>query len=217
MHDLHKHGEIRLGSVIVDQLEMFSGDGSHGQSIDAQAWYGGDIDKLWLKLDGERSDGRLGATRMEALWNHAISAYWGTQAGVRHDLGDGPSRDWVAFGVQGLAPYWFDVEATAYVGGSGRTALRLEAEYELLLTQRLILQPDVEVNFYGKNDPARGIGSGLSDIDFGLRLRYEFTRKFAPYIGVSWSRKFGRTADFVRSEGNGAEDTQLVVGLRFWF
>ena len=160
MHDLHKHGELRLGSVIVDQLEMYSGDGSHVQSIDMQAWYGGDIDKLWFKAESERSDGRLGATRVEALWNHAISAYWGTQAGIRHDLGEGPSRDWVAFGVQGLAPYWFDVEATAYVGESGRTALRLEAEYELLLTQRLILQPDVEVNFYGKTDPARGIGSG---------------------------------------------------------
>ena len=217
MHDLHKHGELLLGSVIVDQLEIFNGDGSHGQSIDAQAWYGGDIDKLWFKLDGERSEGRLGASRMEALWNRAISAYWDTQAGFRHDLGEGPSRDWVAFGVQGLAPYWFNVEATAYVGESGRTALRLEAEYELLLTQRLILQPDVEVNFYGKNDPARGIGSGLSDIDVGLRLRYEFTRKFAPYIGVSWSRKFGPTADFAGAEGRGADDTQLVAGVRLWF
>ena len=217
MHGMHMHGATYLGSVIVDQLEAFSGDGSHGQSIAAQAWYGGDIDKLWFKAESERSDGHLGATRVEALWNHAISAYWGTQAGIRHDLGDGPSRDWVAFGAQGLAPYWFDVEATGYVGESGRTALRLEAEYELLLTQRLILQPDVEVNFYGKNDPARAIGSGLSDIDVGLRLRYEFTRKFAPYVGVTWSRKFGKTADFARAEGAGAEDTQLVAGMRLWF
>ncbi len=217
MHGMHMHGATYLGSVVIDQLEAFNGDGSSGQAIDMQAWYGGDIDKVWFKAEGERSDGHLGATRVEALWNHAIAAYWGGQLGVRHDAGEGPSRDWVAFGVQGLAPYWFEVEATAYVGESGRTALRLEAEYELLLTQRLILQPDVEVSFYGKDDPGRGIGSGLSDVDVGLRLRYEFTRKFAPYVGVVWSRKFGRTADFSRAEGGGAEDTQAVAGVRLWF
>lgn len=217
MHGMHMHGATYLGSVIVDNLEAFSGNGSHGQSLDMQAWYGGDIDKLWFKAEGERSDGHLGKTRVELLWDRAISAYWGGQLGIRHDAGEGPSRDWVAFGVQGLAPYWFEVEATAYVGDSGRTALRLEAEYELMLTQRLILQPDVELNFYGKDDPARGIGSGLSDLDVGLRLRYEFTRKFAPYVGVTWSRKFGKTADFARAEGAGADDTQLVAGVRLWF
>lgn len=216
-HGLHMHGATYLGSVVVDHLEAFSGDGSNGQAIDMQAWYGGDLDKLWFKAESERSDGRQGATRIEALWNHAYAAYWGAQVGVRHDVGEGPSRDWVAFGVQGLAPYWFELEATAYVGESGRTALRLEAEYELLLTQRLILQPDVELNFYGKDDPARGIGSGLSDLDVGLRLRYEFTRKFAPYVGVVWSQSFGRTADFAKDEGGGREETQLVAGLRLWF
>ena len=217
MHHAHVHGAGRFGSVIVDHLEAFNGGGSHGQLIDMQAWYGGDIDKLWFKAESERSDGRLGATRTELLWNHATAAYWDVQAGVRHDLGDGPSRNWAAFGVQGLAPYWFEVEATAYVGEAGRTALRLEAEYELLLTQRLILQPDVEVNFYGKDDRQRGIGRGLSDLDVGLRLRYEFTRKFAPYVGVTWSRRFGKTADFARAGGGNAQDTQLVAGVRLWF
>lgn len=211
------HGHSVLASVIVDRLEQFHGDNANGQAIDAQAWYGSDLDKLWFKLDGERSDGRLGATRSEVLWNHAFAPYWGWQAGVRHDSGEGPARNWAAFGFQGLSPYWFDVEATAYVGESGRTALRLETEYELLLTQRLILQPDVEVNFYGKNDPARGIGSGLSDIDVGLRLRYEVTRKFAPYVGVVWSRKFGKTADYARTDFGQVEDTQLVAGVRLWF
>ncbi|MGB4858875.1 MAG: copper resistance protein B [Dokdonella sp.] len=217
MHHSHVHGAGRLGSVVINNLEAFNGDGSHGQSLDMQAWYGGDIDKIWFKAEGERSDGHLGETRTELLWNRATAAYWSVQAGVRHDLGEGPSRNWAAFGVQGLAPYWFEVEATAYVGESGRTALRLEAEYELLLTQRLVLQPDVEVNFYGKDDRERGIGSGLSELEVGLRLRYEFTRKFAPYVGVNWSRSFGRTADFARAEGGGAEDTQLVAGVRLWF
>ena len=211
------HGHSVLASVIVDRLEQFHGDHANGQAIDAQAWYGSDLDKLWIKLDGERSDGRLAATRSEVLWNHAFAPYWGWQAGVRHDFGEGPARNWAAFGFQGLSPYWFDVEATAYVGESGRTALRFETEYELLLTQRLILQPDVEVNLYGKNDPARGIGSGLSDIDVGLRLRYEVTRKFAPYVGVVWSRKFGKTADYARADFSQVEDTQLVAGVRFWF
>lgn len=211
------HGESSIGMVLVDRLEQFHGDSANGQAIDAQAWYGSDLSKLWLKFEGERSDGHLGASRAELLWNRAISAYWDVQAGARHDFGEGPSRNWAAFGIQGLAPYWFDVEATAYVGESGRTALRLEAEYELLLTQRLILQPDVEVNFYGKNDPAREIGSGLSDIDVGLRLRYEFTRKFAPYVGVAWSRKFGKTADYAREESGDVDHTQLVTGVRLWF
>ncbi len=211
------HGHSVLASVIVDRLEQFHGDHANGLAIDAQAWYGSDLDKLWFKLDGERSDGRLGATRSEVLWNHAFAPYWGWQAGVRHDFGEGPARNWAAFGFQGLSPYWFDVEATAYVGESGRTALRLETEYALLITQRLILQPDVEVNFHGKNDAARGIGSGLSDIDVGLRLRYEVTRKFAPYVGVVWSRKFGKTADYARTDFGQVEDTQLVAGVRLWF
>ncbi|MEO7916147.1 MAG: copper resistance protein B [Dokdonella sp.] len=217
MHHAHVHGAGRLGSVIFNNLEAFNGDGSHGQAIDMQAWYGGDIDKLWFKAEAERSEGSLEDARLELLWNRAIAAYWSGQVGIRHDKGVGPSRNWAAFGVQGLAPYWFEVEATAYVGESGRTALRLEAEYELLLTQRLVLQPDVEVNFYGKDDPARGIGSGLSNVEVALRLRYEFTRKFAPYVGVTWSRSFGSTADFARVEGGGAEDTQLVAGVRLWF
>ena len=203
--------------VLFDNLELRDADAGTAQAISAQAWYGADRNKLWLKLDGERSGGRLGATRAEALWNHAIATYWGAQVGVRHDMADGPTRDWIAVGVQGLAPYWFELETTAYVGQAGRSALRIEAEYELLLTQRLILQPDAEVNFYGKNDPARGIGSGLSDLDLGLRLRYEITRKFAPYIGVVWSRKFGNTANFARAAGEKAQDTQLVAGIRIWF
>lgn len=211
------HGHSRLASVLIDQLEEFNGDDETGQSINAQAWYGSDLNKVWFKLEGERSDGRLGATRMELLWNKAIAAYWGLQVGARHDTGGGPSRNWAAIGVQGLAPYWFDVEATAYVGEEGRTAFRLETEYEILLTQRLILQPDLEMNVYGKDDPARGIGAGLSDIDFGLRLRYEFTRKFAPYIGVVWTRKFGKTADYARADFGQVEDTQLVAGVRLWF
>ncbi len=211
------HGHSRLGSVLIDQLEQFTGDDENGQSLNAQAWVGSDLNKIWFKLEGERSDGRLETMRMELLWSKAISAYWNLQSGARHDSGSGPSRNWAAIGMQGLAPYWFEVDATAYVGEQGRTAFRLEAEYELLLTQRLVLQPDVEMNFYGKDDPARGIGAGFSDIELALRLRYEVTRKFAPYVGVVWSRKFGKTADYARADFGQVNDTQLVAGVRMWF
>lgn len=203
--------------VMLDRVEQFHASGSNGQAVDAQAWVGGDVDKLWFKVDGERANGRLGATRTEALWNHAIATYWGAQAGVRHDFGDGPGRTWAAFGVQGLSPYWFDIQATAYIGQGGRTALRFEGEYDLLLTQRLILQPDVKVSLYGKSDPEREIGSGLSDIDAGLRLRYEVSRKFAPYVGVVWNRKFSGTADYARTSGNPVQSTRVVAGVRLWF
>ena len=203
--------------LILDRLEAFRTGRGHGQAIDAQGWIGGDIDKLWLKVDGERNKGKLGATRTEALWNHAIATYWALQTGVRHDFGDGPGRTWAAFGFQGLAPYWFDVQAPAYVGQGGRTALRFEPEYDLLLTQRLILQPNVKVSLYGKNDPERGIGSGLSDMEAGLRLRYEFSRKFAPYLGVVYNRKFGGTAQYAQLSGKPASETRFVGGVRIWF
>ncbi len=203
--------------VLLDRLEQFHGHRTRGQALDAQAWFGSDLDKLWLKVDGERSNGRLGATRTEALWDHAIATYWSLQTGVRHDFGEGPGRTWGAIGIQGLAPYWFDVQATAYVGEGGRTALRLEAEYDLLITQRLILQPDVKVDVFGKSDPRREVGSGLSQIEAGLRLRYELSRKFAPYVGVVAVRQIGNTGRLVRDEGRSATQVRAVVGIRAWY
>ena len=154
---------------------------------------------------------------LQLLYGHAFAPWWELVVGVRRDFGPGPSRDWAAFGIQGLAPYRLDVEATAYLGESGRTALRLEAEYELLLTNRLVLQPLVQLDLYGKEDPATGTGSGLSEMEAGLRLRYEIRREFAPYVGVAWQRRFGDTADLARAAGEEVEDTRLVAGLRVWF
>ena len=214
---LHMLDDAALGMLLIDRLEYFDGRNGNGGALDAQGWYGTDANKLWVKVEGERSAGRLQDLRTEALWARPLGIYWNTQLGVRHDFGVGPGRTWAAFGLQGLAPYFFDVEATFYVGQAGRTAFRFESEYELLLTQRLILQPRFEVNLYGRDDPQRGIGSGLSDATAGLRLRYEFTRKFAPYVGVEFERKFGRTADLARNAGEPAFDPRLVAGLHFWF
>lgn len=203
--------------LLIDQLEAFHGKDANGQSWEAEGWYGNDDDKLWLRTEGERRRGRLDDGDIEALWNHTVASYWSSQLGLRQDVGRGPDREWAAFGVQGLSPYWFELEATGYLGDSGRTAARFRAEYDVLFTQRLILQPEFEVNLYGQSDPARRIGSGLSDAQLGLRLRYEITRQFAPYIGVVWTNLYGRTADFARDDHQVITDRQWVVGIRFWF
>lgn len=216
-HELHMHGGASVGMLLVDQLEAFEGRDANGQSWEIQGWYGNDSDKLWLRSEGERSRGKLEDANVEAFWNHNMATFWSTQLGVRHDFGEGPARNWAAFGVQGLAPYWFELEATGYVGSGSRTAARLRAEYELLFTQRLILQPEAEINLYGKNDPQRRIGSGISDVQFGLRLRYEIRRQFAPYVGVNWVRRVGSSADYARQYRQPVLDRQIVAGVRIWF
>lgn len=205
----------RFGAAVIDRLEWRNADDA--LAWEAKAWYGGDYDKFALKTEGERAHGDTQHARTEALWEHTIARWWSTQAGVRYDSGKGPSRNWAALGIEGLAPYWFDVEATVYVGEQGRTALRAEGKYDLRFTQRLILQPQLELNLYGKDDPERGIGSGLSDFEAGLRLRYEIRREIAPYIGVHWRRSFGTTADLADAAGEDVSETRFVAGLRLWF
>jgi copper resistance protein B len=209
--------DMRFGRLLVNELEAVHRADRNGQSLDAEAWYGGDYNKAWFNAEGQRRDGRLETLRTEALWDRVFATFWGSQLGVRHDTGSGPSRNWLAAGVRGLAPYWFETSATAYWGQGGMLAARAEVRYELLLTQRLILQPKLEANLYSKDDPARGIGSGLSDLGFGLRLRYEIRRQFAPYIGVNWTNQYGGTADFSRKAGEKTRQTEWVAGLRLWF
>lgn len=209
--------EEKFGALMVDRLEAVRTDDNTAAAYEAQAWFGRDYDRAVVKAEGDIDDGKLMEAQTELLWGHALAAYWNTQLGIRHDSGEGPDRDWLAFGVQGLAPYWFEVDATAYVGESGRTALQLEAEYELLLTQRLILQPRVEASVYGKRDAERETGSGLSDVSAGLRLRYEIRREFAPYVGVEWAGMYGATADYARAAGEDTRETRIVAGLRVWY
>ncbi len=209
--------EHSFGSLLVDRLERVDTREGNATAYEAQAWFGRNYDRVVIKAEGDYGQGKLQEARTELLWGHAIATFWDTQLGVRYDSGVGPDRGWLAFGVQGLAPYWFEVDAAAYVGDKGRTAFRLGAEYELLLTQKLVLQPRLEINAYGKGDAALGIGSGLSDGVAGLRLRYEFTRQFAPYVGVERAGKFGKTADLARAAGEKTDETRWVAGVRFWF
>ena len=208
--------EHAFWSVLGDRLEYQ--EDSDSTVYDIQAWYGTTYNRFVIKAEGDIADGTLEESSTELLWGHALNAYFDTQLGVRLDQYDeGKNRQWLAIGMQGLAPYWFELDVTAYVGDDGRTALSAEAEYELLLTQRLILQPRAELNLYGKDDLDNRLGSGLSDLALGLRLRYEFSRQFSPYIGVEWTDTYGDTADYRRAAGEDTSGTQFVAGLRFWF
>ncbi len=205
-------------SLLADRLEAVkTRGGSSGGAYEGMLRIGRDYNALVIKAEGEFAKSKLEEARTELLYSHSIATYWDAQVGARYDSGIGPNRGWLAFGVQGLAPYWFEIDATAYVGEQGRTAVRLGAEYELLITQRLVAQPRIEANFYGKNDPQREIGSGLSDTTVGLRLRYEFSRQFAPYVGVEWANSYGKTADLLRAAGEPTRNTRFVAGVRFWF
>lgn len=209
--------EHSFHSILFDRLESVRTRDHTSGAYELMARYGRDYDRAVFKAEGEVEDGKLEDARTELLWGHAVATYWDTQLGVRYDSGERPSRHWLAFGIQGLAPYWFEIDATAYVGDSGRTALRLEADYELLLTQKLVLQPRLEANWYGQRDAERELGSGLSDLAAGIRLRYEIRREFAPYVGIEWAGKYGATADYARAAGDDAKETRWVAGLRFWF
>jgi len=218
--------EPRFTRVIVDQLEARDSDDGTVMAWEASAWHGGDINKLFFSTEGERlmvpehddEDPSTESAETRLAWNHAFAPFWDGQLGVRRDWQpNDPSRDWVSVGVQGIAPYWFEVDANLFVGEDGLTNLRIEAEYELMLTQKLVLAPNLETNLYGKDDDKRGIGNGLTDIEAGLRLRYEIRREIAPYIGVHWEKLYGDTADIAQANGEKTEQGIIVAGLRIWF
>ncbi len=204
--------------LLLDQLEWRDGNlGEARAAWDGEASYGGDIDKLWLKSEGtyiaNGQDSGVRDASVDALWSRVVSPWWTGQAGLRQDFGQSPSRTWVALGIEGLAPQWVETEATVYAGEGGHTAARLKAEYDLLLTQRLVLQPFLEANAYGRSDPQRQIGSGLSDLQLSARLRFEIRREIAPYVGIVWLRRFGATADLTRAAGGQSSEVELAAGI----
>jgi copper resistance protein B len=206
-----------ITKFMLDKLEYVHGDTANSLIWDGRLRLGYDLNKLWIRSEGQRAHGKTQDADAELLWGHTYAAYWDVMSGIRHDFGTGPARDWAAFGIQGLAPYKFDVEATAYVGTSGRAAMRLKTAYDLLLTQRMVLTPELEANLYTQDDSARGIGAGLSDTSLGLRLRYEIRREFAPYIGVNYVQKYGKTADLALADHEAAHDLQWIAGVRMWY
>lgn len=213
-----KTDQLPVSMVLIDQAEFVSGNEGDGFAWSAQIANGGDNDKLWLrsqglKLSGERLDPETG---VEALWWHAYSPFWGRTLGVRQDIGRG-AHTWLALGIEGLAPYWFDLELTGYVSDAGHLAARLRASYDMLFTNRLVMTPSAETNIFSKRQDTRELGSGISNVELGVRVRYEIERKLAPYVGLVWERSFGSTAAFRRAAGDPVAERRFVAGVRLWW
>jgi copper resistance protein B len=217
--DLRKeHGGMTTYKLLVDQLEARIRNGRDGYAWDGQAWYGGDINKFWFKTEGEGAFGEtVESAEVQALWSRAIDPWFDLQLGVRHDVRPDPERTHLVLGVQGLAPYWFEIDGALFLSDEGDLTARFEGEYDLRLTQKLILQPRIEFDLSLQDVRELGIGSGLSTAELGARLRYEIRPEFAPYVGVEYERAFGDTADFRRSVGEKAGGWNLLLGLRTWF
>jgi len=213
-HGAMQHAPEINSLLLIDRLEHWDGRNGNSQAWEATGWIGGNINRLWLRSDGERSGSRTESSSLEALYGRSVSPWWDVLVGVRQDFRPADSRTWAAIGIQGLAPYKFESSATLYLGSGGQVLAKAEVEYEVLLTNRLILQPVVEATLAAKDEPEYGIGRGLNKVETGLRLRYEFSRRFAPYIGISHERSFGDAAD---AAGDHARDTRWVAGVRMWF
>jgi len=206
----------------LDELEYAPGLSERPMSFSGEFWHGGDYNRLWVKADGEGSTSAdVGELELQALYGRFVAPFWDAQIGLRLDTeyeeGETDLRAHLALGLQGLAPYWFEVEPVLFVSQDGDVSARLDASYELLFTQRWILEPELEVGAAVQNVPEWGTGRGLSDLGLGVRLRYEIVREFAPYVGVSWDRRIGETADLARSAGEDPSETSFVAGVRAWW
>ena len=214
----HENGGMPAYSVVFNLAEYRVQKGGDAYRWDGEGWFGGDIDRFVVKTEGEGAvRGGLESGEVQALYSRAIDPWFNLQAGVRHDFKPGPARTYATVGFEGIAPYWFEVEGALFLSDKGDLLGRLEGYYDQRITQHLILQPRAELNFAAQDIPANGIGSGLSDAELGLRLRYEIKREFAPYVGISWESKVGDSARFARATGGKVQATSLVVGIRAWF
>ena len=212
-----EHGGMTASKLLVDQLETRVRNERDGYFVNAEGWYGGDTDKLWLKTEIEGDYGRKpDQAELQALWSHAIDPWFNLQTGVRFDARP-QTRGRLVLGVEGLAPYWVEVSAAAFLSTKGDLTARFEAEHDARLTQKLILQPRAQFDFALQDIPDERVGSGLSKVELGARLRYQFVPNFAPYVGVVYERALGRTADFARANGESPGGLQFTVGLRTWF
>ncbi|MFV8782659.1 copper resistance protein B [Microbulbifer sp. SA54] len=212
------HDNQKFAQIFAKRLEYGRDGDSENMLWEIDGWYGGDRNKLYLEAEGEREvGGKTESARLEVFWNRAVRSYWDLQLGIRHDFNPAESRSFAAAGFQGMTPYGIETDLTAYVSEDGDASWRLEIERSFHFSQRLELEPRLETDFSFAEVPAYNVGDGFTGIELGLRLRYMITPKFAPYLGVSWERKLGDTADLVRSDGAETEFTFAVVGFRFWF
>ncbi|QNM83356.1 copper resistance protein B [Sphingomonas sabuli] len=218
-HHLNEfHGGQKLFQVMANVAEAQIRKGRDGFEWDAEGWYGGDINRLWLKSEGEGAFGEgLEKAEVQVLYSHAVDPYFNIQGGLRYDFKPNPSRVYATIGFEGLAPSFFDVEGALFLSNKGEVMARLEGYYDQRITQRLVLQPRAELNFAAQSSRQIGVGSGLSDAEIGVRLRYDIRREFAPYLGIQYRRAFGRTRDYLRDAGEDAGGWSFLAGVRTWF
>jgi copper resistance protein B len=215
---MKESGGTTVSFLSFDLAEYVARKNGDGYRWEGEGWFGGDINRLTLKYEGEGEfGGHLEDLELSGLYSRAVSPYWNLQLGVRHDVKPDPSRTHAVVGIEGLAPYWFEVSAAAFLSNKGEVRARIDGYYDLRVTQKLVLQPRLEANFSAQSIPELGIGAGLSDLELGARLRYEIVKEFAPYIGFEWTRQVGETARFARASGERVSDPHFVAGIRFWF
>jgi copper resistance protein B len=204
--------------LLADRLEAGFSDKSDAYAWDVQGWYGGDQRRLWVKSEGEGTQGGSAHhAEVQVLYGQMFAPFWDWQIGIRHDFEPDPSRSHLVLGVQGVIPYELEFDGALFVSENGKVSTRVEAEYDLKISQQLVLQPRLELNAAFSDDPAIGIASGLNSTALGLRLRYEVRREFAPYIGIEWEQLYGDTRDFAQDAGEPGSLTLFVIGIRGWF
>lgn len=214
-----------MAMALFDRLEYAVPDKGHEELVwDFQAWYGGDINRVYVKSEGEnvQGDGEDAEFEsLELLYSRLIADFWELQGGIGYQGGvfsdDHAERGYGVIGLQGVMPYGIETDLAFQVSDEGDVSASLESEYDLRLTQRMFLQPRLEIAAAASEAPEFGIGKGLNTLRVGMRLRYEISRKFAPYIGGYWQKSYGDTADLARAAGDATEDTGIVAGVRMWF
>jgi copper resistance protein B len=213
--DLNDHAQTfslvrsQLGYAAVDDADVFSWD-------DTDAWVGGDYNKFWFKSEGEVRDGEVERAEVQALWSRNVATYFDAQVGLRYDF-EPEETAYLVVGLQGLAPYQFETDLAAFLSEEGDVSVRFEQGLDLLLTQRLVLEPEIELTAYAQDVAAQNVGAGFSEVEAALQLRYEITRKFAPFVEVAYERRLGETAGIARRSGDETEETSIRTGLRVWF
>jgi copper resistance protein B len=209
-----EHGGAIVSTVRVDLAELQFSDDETSFHWEGEGWIGGDIDRFVFKTEGEANEDDVESAEVQGLYSRAIGPYFDLQAGVRYDIEPSLNRAYAVIGFEGVAPYWFETTGALFVSGEGELSGRLEGSYDARLTQRFILQPRAEINLSADDVAELGVGTGLTDLELGLRLRYDITRTFAPYVGVAYETKLGDTADYARDAGEEASDTRFVFGVR---
>jgi len=214
----HEAGGMGASKLMIDRLEWRPSSGRDGYAWEAEGWAGGDLDRFAFKSRGEGAiGGRLDALELQGGWSHALDPWFNLRAGIRQDIRPQPQRTYAVIAIEGLAPYWFEVEGELFLSHKGEVSARVEVNYDQRITQSLILQPAAEVNLAAQQVEDLALGSGITSVELGLRLRYEIVREFAPYVGLHWERKLGGTARLARAHGEDVGGVRAVAGIRMWF